>query len=181
MFWTHRALYRTVGPKSWQYTSGNIQIKCTQCGVWKLVAKGCTPGTASHIPPKLSLIVHARVMTPNCSARLARHLVQKKCWWNTNRAVVNKRPHNAKQSPEPRIITWNTDKIPVRCAQQSVSEETSISCCDKVSEIFQNEYRKHISVCAFIKDAASTTAPELPIYFFCIVCKQECMQRLSHS
>lgn len=66
--------------------------------------------------------------------------------------------------------TWAKDHkldIPVRSAQQSVSEETSVSHCDCASELFLNLFSKHLSVCVFTRNAASTTDPQLPIY--CII------------
>lgn len=74
--------------------------------LWKLMAKRGAPGTRLQILPKLSLTVHQTARALNCSLHLARHIVQKNCWWNMSRAVVNERPHNAEQRPEPRIISW---------------------------------------------------------------------------
>lgn len=63
---------------------------------------------------------------------------------------------------------WAKDhklNIPVKSAQQSVSEETSVPHCDSASEVFLKLLSKYISVCVFTRDAASTTELQLPIYF----------------
>lgn len=70
----------------------------------------------------------------NCSLHLERHFMQKKCWWNMNRAVVNERLHNAEQSPEPRIISWTF----LWEVLSRVFLRKPVFHCDSASEYFWN-------------------------------------------